>query len=144
MITTGVSIDLYTEALQFYARQMQALDGGDFQAYADSFTEDGEFTHSPGLPPARTREGIFAELTEFHRRRFAGTPVQRRHWFNHVVLDQRADGDIDATAYALVLTVRPGVREPEIGPSCVVRDVLARVDGELRLRSRRVDHDQEL
>ncbi|MET8833218.1 nuclear transport factor 2 family protein [Micromonospora sp. NPDC004540] len=143
MIATGVSTDLYAEVLQFYARQMQALDNGDFQAYADSFTDDGEFTHSPGLPPARTRAGIAAELTDFHRRRFSGLAVQRRHWFNHVVLDHRDDGGIDATSYALVLTVHPSVKQPEIGPSCVVRDVLVRVDGDLRLRSRRVDHDQD-
>jgi actinorhodin biosynthesis protein ActVIA len=143
MTATGVSTDLYAEVLQFYARQMQALDDGDFPAYAGTFTEDGVFAHSPGMPPARTRAGIAAELTEFHRRRFAASPVQRRHWFNHVVLDARDDGSLESTAYVLVLTVRPGEKQPEIGPSCVVHDVLVRDDDGLRMRSRRVDHDQD-
>ena len=143
MIATVVSTDLYAEVLQFYGYQMQALDNGAFQVYADTFTEDGEFVHSPGMPPARTRAGIAQELHEFHRRRFAASPVQRRHWFNHVVLEPRQDGSIKSTSYVLVLTVRPGEKQPEFGPSCVVHDVLVRVDGELRMRSRRVDHDQD-
>lgn len=143
MTATGVSTDLYAEVLQFYAHQMQSLDDGDFQAYADTFTEDGEFTHSPGMPPARTRAGIARELYEFHRRRFATGPVQRRHWFNQVVLEPQVDGSIASTSYALVLTVRPGEKQPEIGPSCVVHDTLVHEDGALRTRSRRVDHDHD-
>ena len=143
MIAAGVSTELYTEVLQFYARQMQALDGGDFEFYAGTFTADGVFVHSPNLPPAQTPAGIAAELTEFHRRKFAGSPAQRRHWFNHVVLDEQEDGSIAATSYALVYTVLPGEKQPEIGPSCVVRDVLVRVGGELKMRSRLVSHDQD-
>ncbi|MEU7798829.1 hypothetical protein AB0B10_06135 [Micromonospora arborensis] len=39
------------------------------------------------------------------------------------------------------MTSRPGERQPEIAPSCVVHDVLVREDGELLDRSRRVEHD---
>lgn len=138
--TTTTRNDLYSEVLQFYARQMQALDGGDFTAYSETFTEDGEFRHTPGREPARTRPGIVRELERFHER-FDGDPVQRRHWFNMVDLDPQPDGTILSTAYALVITTRPGGR-PDIAPSCVVRDVLVRQDGALLNRSRQVDHDQ--
>ncbi|MFE9466529.1 nuclear transport factor 2 family protein [Streptomyces virginiae] len=135
--------DLYAAVGQHYARQVQFLDGGRFEEYAGTFTEDGEFQHTPGVPPARTPAGIVAELHAFHER-FADDPVQRRHWFNMIDLSLREDGDFDAVFYALVLTVRPGVKEPQAGPSCLVRDVLEITDGSVRNRSRRVEHDQHV
>jgi len=57
---------------------MQLLDERDIAGYADTFTEDAEFAHTPGQAPSRTRPGIVEDLTEFHRR-FADDPMQRRH-----------------------------------------------------------------
>jgi actinorhodin biosynthesis protein ActVIA len=138
--TTKVPTDLYVEVQQFYAHQMQALDGGDFETYSRTFTEDGEFRHTPGREPARGRATIVAELVEFHRR-YEDDPVRRRHWFNHVDVVAESDGSLRSTVYALVVTVRPGAK-PDIAPSCVVNDVLVRQDGELLTRSRYVEHDQ--
>jgi actinorhodin biosynthesis protein ActVIA len=140
MIETLSFTDLYVEVQQFYAAQMQVLDGGDFERYAATFTEDGEFRHTPGRPAARTRAGIVADLHEFHQR-FADDPVQRRHWFNMLAIDPRDDGTIATTYYALVVTTRPD-RSVTIRPSCVVHDILVRENGALLNRSRRVDHDQ--
>jgi actinorhodin biosynthesis protein ActVIA len=140
VIATTTETELYVEVQQFYARQMQALDGGDFETYSRTFTDDGEFVHTPNREPARTPEGITRELYRFHER-FEGDPVQRRHWFNMIDLDPQPDGSIVSTVYALVVTTRPGGK-PEIAPSCVVHDVLVRRDGTLLNRSRRVDHDQ--
>ncbi len=140
MLTTAIGTDLYSEVQQFYAGQMQLLDGGAFEAYSQTFTEDGEFRHTPGREPARGRAGIVRELREFHKR-FADDPVQRRHWFNMIHVEARDDGSIRSTCYALVVTTRPGDK-PEIAPSCVVHDVLVRQEGALLNRSRRVEHDQ--
>jgi actinorhodin biosynthesis protein ActVIA len=140
MTSTLSFTDLYAEVQQFYAKQVQLLDGRAFEAYAATYTEDAEFEHSPGVPPARTRPGILAELKEFHKR-FEADPVQRRHWFNGFMLEPQVDGSINSTFYAMIVHVRPGVREPEIGPSCVVHDVLVWQDGALLTRSRRVEHD---
>lgn len=132
---------LYGEVQQFYARQMQLLDARKLEAYADTFTEDAEFAHTPNREPARTRAGITHDLYEFHKR-FDDDPVQRRHWFNMIDLEPQEDGSIISTCYALVITTRPGGK-PEIAPSCVVHDVLVRDgDGLLMTRSRRVEHDQ--
>ncbi|MBT2367954.1 nuclear transport factor 2 family protein [Streptomyces sp. ISL-10] len=128
---------------QHYAHQVQCLDSGRFEEYAATFTHDAEFQHTPGKEPARTRAGIIRELHTFHER-FRGNPVQRRHWFNMVRLEQRVDGAYDVTFYALVITVEPGVKEPVIGPSCFVHDVLEIEGGTVRNRSRRVEHDQLL
>ncbi|GGY58915.1 nuclear transport factor 2 family protein [Streptomyces tanashiensis] len=141
MSTNRVQGDLYSRVQQFHAAQMQALDSGRFDEYADTFTEDGEFRHSPGRPAAHTRAGIAKELAAFHQERFAGEPVQRRHWFNMLNVQEQADGTIHATFYVLALLTREGERVPEIAPSCLVRDVLVEEDGRLLTRSRRVEHD---
>lgn len=131
--------DLYAEVQQFYARQMQELDSGKLEAYADTFTEDAEFGHTPGREPARTRAGIIRDLYTVHER-FAEDPQQRRHLFTMMNLDPQEDGCIRSTVYALVITTRPGGK-PELVRSCVVRDVLVRENGDLRNRSRMVEHD---
>ncbi|MGH4015626.1 MAG: nuclear transport factor 2 family protein [Pseudonocardiaceae bacterium] len=131
--------DLYAEVQQFYARQMQALDARKLEAYADTFTEDAEFGHTPGREPARTRAGIIRDLYAAHER-FTDDPQQRRHLFTMVDLDPQADDSIRSTVYALVITTRPG-GNPELVRSCVVHDVLVREDGGLRNRSRMVEHD---
>lgn len=135
----AVSAQLYFEVQHFYARQIQALDGGRWEEFAATFTEDGLFQHSLDLPPARTRAGILAEVRRFHAR-FDNDPVQRRHWFNHMVLELRPDGAIDSTVYALVLTTRPEGR-PLLHPSSLLRDVLVREGGVLLTESRRIVHD---
>jgi actinorhodin biosynthesis protein ActVIA len=133
--------ELYSEVQQYYARQIQALDAGRWEEFVASFTEDGTFQHRRDRPPARTRAGILAEVVRFHQR-FRDDPVHRRHWFNHLVLDLRPDGRIEATAYALVITTRPGGL-PQIQPASVVLDELVREDGRLLTRSRRILHDHE-
>ena len=106
---TPVSTEVYTLVQHFYARQMQALDANRFEEYAATFTEDGVFQHTPSAPPAVTRAGIVAELVRFNRR-YDGDPVHRRHWFNHLVVDQLPDGTLKTTVYALVITTRPAAR----------------------------------
>lgn len=142
MTGSSVSPDLYVEVLHFYGRQMQALDSRDFEAFAATFTEDGIFKHSPELDPAQTRPGIVEVLHEFHKR-FNDDPVQRRHWFNHLVVEQEEDGTLRSTGYGMVITTRPGGK-PDLGPSCVMNDVLVREEDTLRVRSRMIDHDRDL
>ncbi|ADP79383.1 nuclear transport factor 2 family protein [Pseudofrankia inefficax] len=139
MAGEGVSVELYVEVQQFYARQMQALDSGKYETFAETFTEDGLFTHTPTRPAASTRAGIVADLYDFHAGA-ATDPVQRRHWFNMITLVPLDDGTIESTLYALVLRTRPG-GQPEVTFSGTARDVLVRLDGRLHNRSRTVTHD---
>jgi actinorhodin biosynthesis protein ActVIA len=140
MQATATFTETYVAVNQFYGRQVQLLDSGRFEEYARTFTPDGEFQHTPGVPPARGHDGIVAELRRFNTR-FADDPVQRRHVFTMFNVVPRDDGDLDVTFYALVLTTRPGEKQPFVGPSCFVHDVLAVDDGQVRNRSRRVGHD---
>jgi actinorhodin biosynthesis protein ActVIA len=140
MVATASLTDLYMQVQHFYAHQMQALDDRRFEQYAATFTPDGYFQHSPYTEPSRTRPAIHDMLIEFHKK-FDDDPVQRRHWFNHIALEPQDDGSIKSTVYALVIESRPGVREPQIAPSCVVHDVLVVEDGEVYTRSRVVTQD---
>ncbi|WP_030342478.1 nuclear transport factor 2 family protein [Streptomyces sp. NRRL S-1022] len=140
MPSTASFTDVYTAASQHYGRQVQLLDSNRFEEYAHTFTPDGEFQHTPGVPPARGHAGIIEELHRFNTR-FADDPVQRRHMFSMLNLTEREDGAFDATFYALVLTTRPGAKQPVVGPSCLVHDVLVIEGGDVRNRSRRVEHD---
>lgn len=141
MTATQDPTDLYAEVQHFYARQMQLMDRRDFEAFAATFTRDGEFSHTPGQL-ARTRAGIVDELREFHKR-FEQDPVVRRHWFNMIVVEPQQDGSFHTTYYAQVVNTRPGA-DTQWGPSCVVTDLLVRVDGALLNRSRQVRQDRLL
>jgi actinorhodin biosynthesis protein ActVIA len=141
MTTVPARLDLgttYPRVQQFYAAQMQLLDGRDISGYADTFTEDAEFAHTPGRPPARTRDGIIADLRDFHRR-FEDDPMQRRHHVNMIDLRPLEDGALRSTAYCLVVKVRP--QQEPVFVSCVMHDVLVEADGEFLTRSRRVSYD---
>lgn len=140
MLSTRVPTDVYLRVQHFYARQMQALDDLHFTEYAETFTEDGTFQHAPDVPPSRGREAILKVVVDFNER-FKDEPLQRRHWFNQIVLDEQEDGSLRSTVYTLVVHARPGVRQPEIAPSCVVHDELEFVDGEPLVRSRLVTYD---
>ncbi|MEU5420540.1 nuclear transport factor 2 family protein [Streptomyces sp. NPDC001407] len=130
---------LHSRVTQFYARQMQALDAGRFEEYAGTFTEDGVFQHTPGTEPARTREGILAELREFNKK-YVADPVQRRHYFGQLLLEPQDDGTLRSTVYALIVRTRSGER-PEVWPSCVVHDVITADDETVLLKSRHVSYD---
>ncbi|MFF7726124.1 nuclear transport factor 2 family protein [Streptomyces sp. NPDC008001] len=140
MTATQSLTELHSQVQHFYAHQMHHLDARRFEEYAATFTEDGVFQHSPGAEPAVGHAGIVEELVNFHKK-FDGDPVTRRHWFNQIALDPQDDGTVKSTVYALVVTVRPGGK-PEINPSCTVHDTLVVTEGEVRLKSRLITHDQ--
>lgn len=132
---------LYAEVQLFYARQMQHLDAVRAVPFAATFAEDGIFAHSPDSPPVRGRAAIAEEVRDYNERRFAADPVQRRHWFNMLDVREQPDGSLHTEFYALVVTTRPGQPQPVIAPSCLVRDVLVRENGELRTLERKVTQD---
>jgi actinorhodin biosynthesis protein ActVIA len=141
MNTAHTQLDLgttYPRVQQFYAAQMQLLDGRDIEGYAGTFTLDAEFAHTPGRTPARTRAGIIEDLADFHKQ-FVSDPMQRRHYVSMIDLKEREDGSLAATAYCLVVKIRPGQQPAFV--SCVMHDVLVEEDGEFLTRSRHVSYD---
>ena len=135
-----VSPELYLRVQHFYARQMQSLDNGCFKEYADSFTPDGVFEHTPGAAPGRTPAGILAQIEESQR----AQPVsdeRKRHYFSQLVVEPLPDGRFNATSYALIIRIKPGRAAPEVRPSCVVHDVLAVDSDGIHVARRRIKYD---
>ncbi|MFJ1902122.1 nuclear transport factor 2 family protein [Streptomyces sp. NPDC088115] len=134
---------LYVEVQQFYARQVRLLDDLRAEEFAATFTEDGVFAQSPGIPRAHGREAIAATLRAAHARRFGTEPVRCRHWHNMLRVDPGPDGTLVTHYYTLVVVSRPWDPAPVIAPSSVVEDVLVYEDGELRTRERRITPDHQ-
>ena len=137
---TPVSDQLYARILHFYARQTHALDEGKLTEYADTFTDDVVFHHTPDAEPARTRAGILA-AAQAQQEATRDAPVRKRHHFNHVVAEPAPDGTVLTTYYALVVRSRPGEKTPDIWPSCVLRDTLVVDDGTILVRERKITYD---
>lgn len=129
----------YTDVLNYYAKQMQAMNARDFEGYVATFTPDGVLDHTPGREPGRTREGILADLRKYYKR-FDDDPQQLRHLIATVAIEPQDDQTIHSTYYVLIVTTRPGGL-PELVRNCVVRDELVVIDGALLTRTRIVDHD---
>jgi actinorhodin biosynthesis protein ActVIA len=136
--------DIYAQVQQFYAGQVRALDTLRADDFADSFTEDGIFDNRPGADPLVGRAAIAAAVRTYQDTLQATDPVQRRHWFNMLQVFPQDDSTVRTEYYALVLQTRPSVREPAVGPSCFVTDILTFRDGGLATAFRKVVPDHTL
>lgn len=143
-VATAPSIapaETYQRIQQFYAAQVRHLDTMRADDFAATFTEDGVFDNRPGAEPLVGRAAIAEAVREYQRTHHAADPVQRRHWFNMLQVFPQDDGTFRTEYYALVVQTRPGVREPQVGPSCLAGDVLVVEDGRLLTKFRKVSPD---
>ncbi|MFE0038597.1 nuclear transport factor 2 family protein [Streptomyces sp. NPDC058992] len=137
---TSSSVEsLYAEVQQFYAHHMHLLDAGDGEGWARTFTEDGSFA-PPSLPePVVGRDALAAGV---HKAAAAlsETGEVHRHLLGMVSVRPCEDGELKVRSYAqIIATPRGG--SPRLHLMCVCDDVLVRVDGELKVRARRVTRD---
>ncbi|MFF4911064.1 nuclear transport factor 2 family protein [Streptomyces sp. NPDC001260] len=136
---TGPSLLLYAEVQRFYARQMQQLDLGKAESWAETFTEDALFD-VPTLPePVRGRGGLVAAVGRAHAR-LAEAGERHRHFMGMVDVLERPDGSLDVRSYTVVYASAVG-GESRVHRVCVCEDVLVREDGELRVARRKVSRD---
>jgi actinorhodin biosynthesis protein ActVIA len=142
MLTLSSDSMLFLEVQHFLARQMQRMDVGDFVGFARTFTDDGEFAHTAGRAPARTRAGIVSDLIAYHRASGSDL-IQRRHWLHMTTVDPQPDGDLIAVSYALVVNTKPG-QSSYVSFSGRTEDVLVETPNGLRMKSRRVINDKQL
>jgi bifunctional aromatase (cyclase/dehydratase) len=142
----AVDATLYHEIQQFYVRQMHAGDGGDFAAWAASFTEDGVFV-SNGLPDPITGRAAIDAATRAGATARAARGATHRHVVT--MLDVRLrDGDVgdsvgdsvDTVSYVLVIEAVQG-GETFLHVSTVCADHLVRRDGAWLVRRRQVTRD---
>lgn len=120
-----------------YARQSHAIDEGEAEAWAATFTAEGSFS-SPtfGAPIIGTQA-----LAEFAAGVYTDLQTQglrQRHWVNSVVLDA-----VTLTARAYLMIVRVDQEgTPTLMRHVVISDELARdSDGDLHVQARTVRRD---
>lgn len=136
----GGNAALYVEIQQFYAYQMQLLDSGNADAWADTFTEDGVFAANAHPEPAVGRETIRVAATKA-KAQHAEQGLQVRHWLGMVEVQEQEDGTARARSYALIInTPRGGQAVVQLSTTC--DDLLVRgEDGGWLVRHRKVERD---
>lgn len=99
--------ELYQQVQQFYARQMQLLDDGKVEDWADTFTPDGVFAANAHPRPTSGREAITAAARAAHEQ-LAAQGIRRRHWLGMVAVDRGDGARVTARCYALVFEIPRG------------------------------------
>lgn len=111
------------------ARYNVAIDSGDAEAWAATFTPDGSFESG-----GRTHQGTEA-LTAFAKG-FAERMAGARHWNNNILVEGEGD---QASLHCYLLLMRGG----QVVTSARYEDTLRRVDGRWLFASRRVVPDTQ-
>ncbi|ATZ29844.1 nuclear transport factor 2 family protein [Streptomyces lavendulae] len=145
--TSGAGADyvpaaLYAEVQQFYARQMNLLEGeaADPDAWAETFTEDAVF-ESAGEPEPQTGREDLRETVRAGVNHIAAQGLDFRHWFGMVGVEQRPDDTLRTRYYALAMATPQG-GPLKIRGSLLCHDDLVRgEDGRLLVRRRSLDAD---
>jgi len=122
-----LSADDLAEIHTLYAHYNLVLDGGDSEAWADTFTEDGRFGNSEG------RAALIAFADNFHSRN-----PNTRHWNTNIEITPTADGAA-GTCYLMLWNV--GTRPQSIVLTGVYQDALVRTPEGWRFKSRVVTSD---
>jgi hypothetical protein len=120
----------YADIQQLYARYNLAIDTGDAEGWAGTFTPDGVFNNTN-----RGRDALVQFVHDWREKRDG---ANRRHLNSNMVLSPTADG-AKGTIYLLLLNV--GVRPATIATTGIYEDVLVRTPQGWRFRSRVVHAD---
>jgi 3-phenylpropionate/cinnamic acid dioxygenase small subunit len=137
--SAGAFAALYAQVQQFYAHQMQLLDLGECERWAATFTEDATFD-VPTLPEPVVGRVALATATGRTAAQLAASGTRHRHFVGMFDVVEQPDGTVGVRSYAIVYASRIG-GESQVHRVCVCDDVLVRVDGELRVATRRVTRD---
>jgi hypothetical protein len=114
------------EITELVARYNYALDTGDGDAWAATFTEDGVFGTLTGTE----------SLAEFARDR---DNARQRHWTNNLVIDGEGREATLSCYLHVTLVGAPGI---EIVTTGLYTDQLRRVDGEWKFARRELEIDR--
>jgi uncharacterized protein (TIGR02246 family) len=125
---------------QLLGRYNAAIDFGDAEAWAATFTPDGVFTCT-GLPEGNPLGGRYegtAQLIAYAQKHYSIAKGRARHWNANLLID--GDGETATMrCYLLALTAGAGHLP---GTTGVYEDRLRKLDGEWRFAERSVTVDQ--
>lgn len=125
-----LTADDYVEIEQLYARYNQAIDSGDAEAWAGTFTEDGTFGNSVGHDALVEFAQGFHENQEGHA----------RHWNANLVITPTDEG-ADGRCYLMLYNT--GVRPPSVIVPAIYEDKLVETADGWRFASRQVVPDAQ-
>ena len=129
-----------TEIYELYARYSWALDTGDTEGYVALFTEDAEAdeeTRSGAIEVYKGREAIHKLVRKFHERAdFPGHQLQMAQFFFEPDPEGRPQHWV-VRSYAWATINRPP-ELPRLYWCGHVRDVVAKVDGSWKIRSKAI------
>lgn len=139
---SGVPAGLYTEVQQFYAWQMNLLEGdaADPDAWADTFTEDAVFESTVQERPETGREAIRTSVRAGVEH-IAAQGLDFRHWFGMLGVEQDADGSLRTRYYALAMATPPGGALKARGSLLCFDHLVRGEDGRLRVSRRSLRAD---
>ena len=122
-----------------YGRQSHAIDSGDAEGWAETFTADGTFTSPTYAAPAEGR----GELIRFAER-FAADCLQRNQVLRHVVstvhVEQVSQYVLKSFGYLQIVGTAAG-QPPKLHRITVIEDDLVRTQAGLLVAARRVRPD---
>ena len=124
-----LSADDYAEIQQLYIKYSRAIDAGDAEGYADTFTADGVFGNSTGR----------AALIEFAKGFHESNQGRTRPWNNEILIEPTAEG-ADGSCYLSLYNT--GTRPQTLMVTGIYRDKLVKTSSGWRFKSRTVEVDQ--
>jgi uncharacterized protein (TIGR02246 family) len=125
----------YVALVTLYATQSQAIDNGDGEGFASTFTPDAVFAYS------KFQSSGTDELIALARKSYASSEAaQNRHWPGNFKFARVSDTEIHAVYYSLVLSTDEDMT-PKPKRMSVISDTLRKVDGQWRVAHRRAVAD---
>ena len=127
---TKLTTQDYNDIQQLYARYNLAIDTGNAEGWAATFTPDGVFNNTN-----KGHDALVQFIKDWREKRDG---ANRRHLNSNMVLTPTGDG-ANASIYLLLLNV--GVRPATIATTGIYEDVLVRTPQGWRFKSRIVHAD---
>lgn len=119
----------YIDIQQLYAKYNDAIDSGDGEAYAATFTPDGVFNTFKG-------KDALVGFIEQWKTKMNG--LTRRHWNNNLIITPTAEG-ASGSVYLLLIDV--SARPPAIGSAARYTDSLVKTPQGWRFKQRATKGD---
>jgi ketosteroid isomerase-like protein len=120
----------YVEIQQLYARYNHAIDSGDAEGWADTFTPDGVFNQR-----YKGRDGLLDFMKQWTTKM---NGANRRHWNSNLLITPSAEG---ASGKVMLMLLEVGTKSPSILMTGQYSDVLVKTANGWRFKTRNVKND---
>jgi ketosteroid isomerase-like protein len=128
--SAALSTQDYVDIQQLYARYALAIDTGDAEGWANTFTPDGVFNNS-----SRGRDALVTFVHDWREKRRGAS---LRHWNSNLVVTPSAEG-ANGSIYMLLLDISE--KAPAATASYRYEDALIKTAGGWRFKTRVLHRD---